>query len=213
MKIFDVSVPISEQTPVYAGDPAVEITNALSIKNGDVCNVSRLKFGAHTATHVDAPNHFIDGSTKVDALPLDVLIGEARVVEIEKTADFVSAEHIENAGLEGVTRVLFKTRNSDLWNDAAHEFHQDFVYISPEACEKLVEMGVKLVGIDYLSVEQYNPPDHRTHKTLLGNHIIAVEGLDLRQVSAGDYELICLPLKIAGGTGDGAPARTVLRQK
>lgn len=212
MKIFDVSVPISDKTPVYAGDPAVEITSALTIANGDPCNVSRLNIGAHTATHVDAPAHFIEGATKVDCLPLDVLIGRARVVEIEKTADFVTAEHIENADLTGVERVLFKTRNSDLWNDLGQGFQKDFVFIAPDACQKLVEIGVKLVGIDYLSVEQFDPPDHATHKTLLGNNIIAIEGLDLREVSAGDYELICLPLKIASGTGDGAPARTVLRE-
>lgn len=213
MKIFDVSVPIGNLTPVYAGDPAVEITSALSIANGDPCNVSFLKFGAHTATHVDAPNHFIEGAAKVDELPLDVLIGAARVVEIDKNADSITAEHIENADLDGVTRVLFKTRNSDLWNDLGQGFKKDFVFIAPDACELLIKKGVKLVGIDYLSVEEFEPPDHSTHKLLLGNNIIAIEGLDLRSVAAGDYELICLPLKIAGGTGDGAPARTVLRQK
>ncbi len=212
MKIFDVSVPISDLTPVYAGDPVVEITSAHSIANGDAANVSFLKFGAHTATHVDAPNHFIEGAAKVHELPLNVLIGAARVVEIEKSADSITAEHIENAGLDGVTRVLFKTRNSDLWNDLGQGFKKDFVFIAPDACALLVKKGVKLVGIDYLSVEEFEPPDHATHKTLLGNNIIAVEGLDLRAVAAGDYELICLPLKIASGTGDGAPARTVLRE-
>lgn len=213
MKIFDVSVPISDKTPVYAGDPAVEITSAHSIANGDPCNVSFLKFGAHTATHVDAPNHFIEGARKVDELSLDVLIGDARVVEIDKNAASIAAEHIENIDLSGVTRVLFKTRNSDLWNDLGQGFRKDFVFIQPAACKLLVEKGVKLVGIDYLSVEEFEPPDHATHKTLLGNNVIIIEGLDLRQVTAGDYELICLPLKIASGTGDGAPARTVLIQR
>lgn len=213
MKIFDVSVPISEQTPVYAGDPAVEIESAHSIASGDPCNVSRLKFGAHTATHVDAPAHFIEGARRVCDLPLDVLIGDARVVEIDKNANSITAEHIENANLNHVTRVLFKTGNSDLWNDLGQGFHKDFVFIQPDACRSLIKKGVKLVGIDYLSVEEFEPPDHSTHKLLLGNDIIVIEGLDLREVSAGDYELICLPLKIAGGAGDGAPARTVLRQK
>lgn len=212
MKIYDVSVPISQKTPVYPGDPKLEIKVAQSIKEGDAANVSMIQCSVHTGTHIDAPAHFIEGAMKVDALPLDVLIGPARVVEIERSATEITAAHIEAANLGDASRVLFKTRNSDFWNDLSQGFRQDFTFIAPDACELLVKMGIQLVGIDYLSVEQFDPPDHATHKTLLGNNIIAIEGLDLRAVSAGDYELICLPLKIAGGTGDGAPARVVLRQ-
>ncbi len=213
MKIYDVSVSISEKTPVYEGDPNVEITTAHSIAKGDTANVSRLCCGVHTATHVDAPNHFIEGTRKVDALPLEVLIGDARVVEIDERATTISAEHIKNANLNSVERVLFKTRNSTFWNDLSQGFRKDFTYIEAEAARSLVDLGVKLVGIDYLSVEKFGSEDFATHKTLLKNQVVIIEGLDLREVSGGDYELICLPLKLADGAGDGAPARTVLRQK
>ncbi|CAN5447906.1 cyclase family protein [soil metagenome] len=212
MKIYDVSVPICEKTPVYEGDPKVEIKTANAISKGDAANVSKLCFGAHTATHVDAPNHFIEGTRKVDELPLEVLIGKVRVVELPPDALSVDVSHVENAGLENVERVLFKTRNSEFWNDLGQDFQKDFTYIAPDAAQKLVDFGAKLVGIDYLSVEKFGSEDFQTHITLLKNQVIIIEGLDLREVSAGDYELICLPLKIAEGTGDGAPARTVLRE-
>ncbi len=212
MKIYDISVPISGQTPVYEGDPKVEITTANAIAKGDAANVSKLCFGAHTATHVDAPNHFIEGTRKVGELPLEVLIGRVRVVELPQEAMAVEVSHIENANLKGVERVLFKTRNSEFWNDFGQGFRKDFTYIAPDAAKKLVESGAKLVGIDYLSVEKFGSEDFATHLTLLKNQVIIIEGLNLREIKAGDYELICLPLKIVGGTGDGAPARTVLRQ-
>ena len=212
MKIYDVSVPISGKTPVYEGDPKVEIETANAISKGDAANVSKLCFGAHTATHVDAPNHFIEGTRKVDELPLEVLIGKVRVVEIDKSVTAIESSHVENADLESVERVLFKTRNSEFWNDLEQVFQKDFTYIEPDAAQKLVDFGAKLVGIDYLSVEKFGSEDFQTHITLLKNQVIIIEGLDLREVSAGDYELICLPLKVAEGTGDGAPARTVLRE-
>jgi arylformamidase len=212
MKIYDVSVPISEETPVYEGDPKVEITAGNAIANGDAANVSRLCLGAHTATHVDAPNHFIEGTGKVDALPLEVLIGRARIVELPEDIIEIEVSHIKDANLQGVERVLFKTRNSDFWSNTTQGFRKDFTYITPEAAKELVSLGVKLVGIDYLSVEKFGSEDFETHLTLLGAQIVIIEGLDLREVSAGDYELICLPMKIASGTGDGAPARTVLRE-
>ncbi len=212
MKIFDVSVAISEKTPVYEGDPKVEIETGHAIARGDAANVSKLCFGAHTATHVDAPNHFIEGTGKVDALTLEVLIGKAHVVELPKDVIAIEVSHVKDANLQGVERVLFKTRNSDFWNDSAQGFRKDFTYIAPEAAKELVNLGIKLVGIDYLSVEKFGSEDFGTHLTLLSSQVIIIEGLDLREVSAGDYELICLPLKIAGGTGDGAPARTVLRE-
>lgn len=211
MKIYDVTVPISEQTPVYEGDPHVEITVANAIERGDAANVSRLCCGIHTATHVDAPNHFIEGARRVHELELEKLIGTARVVEIDRSVLAITAAHLEN--LEGVERVLFKTRNSDFWNEPEKGFRKDFTYIAPDAAKVLADLGVKLVGIDYLSVEKFGAETFDTHITLLEKEIVIVEGLDLREVPAGDYELVCLPLKIIGGTGDGAPARTILRQK
>ena len=213
MEIYDVTVPISETTPVYEGDPNVEISVAHSIEKGDAANVSRLCCGVHTATHVDAPNHFLPGGKRVHELSLEKLVGKCVVVEIEKDILEIDRSHIENANLQNAERVLFKTRNSDFWNDFERNFRKDFTYISPEAAEALVELNIKLVGIDYLSVEKFGSADFETHKTLLAEEVVIIEGLDLREVSAGEYELICLPLKLIGGTGDGAPARTILRQK
>ena len=212
MKIYDVTVPISEKTPVYEGDPNVEISAAHSINKGDAANVSRLCCGVHTATHVDAPNHFIEGAGRVDELDLEKLVGKCTVVEIGKDVLAIERSHIENANLQNAERVLFKTRNSNFWNDLEQGFRKDFTYISPEAAEALVELNIKLVGIDYLSVEKFGSADFMTHKTLLAKEVIIIEGLDLREISAGEYELICLPLKLDGGTGDGAPARTILRE-
>ncbi len=210
MKIYDVTVPLSNDVPVYEGDPAVEISTAHSISNGDSANVSRICCGVHTATHVDAPNHFIDGTRRVHELDLEKMIGRCQIVEIDKNVDAIGAEHANQ--LENVERVLFKTKNSDFWNDFPAGFRKDFTYIEPEAAQILVKKGVKLVGIDYLSVEKFGSEDFATHITLLENEVVILEGLDLREVPAGEYEIICLPLKIIGGTGDGAPARTILRK-
>ncbi len=210
MKIYDVSVSISEHTPVYEGDPAVEITSAHSMTNGDAANVSRLCCGVHTGTHVDVPAHFIEGARRIHELDLEKLVGKCRVVEIAETVSAIEAKHIVN--LAGVDRVLFKTKNSDFWNDFAQGFRKDFTYIAPDAAKALVNLGIKLVGIDYLSVEKFGSTDYATHITLLKNEVVIIEGLDLREVAAGDYEIFCLPLKLEGGTGDGAPARTILRE-
>jgi len=211
IKIYDVTIAVSELVPTFPGDPKVKIDVCASLANGDAANVSQICFGVHTATHVDAPNHFIEGTRRVDELELDKLIGDARVIELDKDVMAITAKHVEN--LENVARVLFKTRNSEFWNEPEKGFRTDFTYISPEAARILVEKGVKLVGIDYLSVEQFGANSFETHLTLLENEVVIIEGLDLREVPAGDYELFCLPLKIVGGTGDGAPARTVLRGK
>lgn len=210
MKIYDISVSISERTPVYEGDPTVEFEIASAIERGDAANVSKLCCGVHTGTHVDAPTHFIEGGRRIHDLDLEKLVGKCRVVEIAETVSAIEAKHIVN--LETVERVLFKTKNSDFWNDFAQGFRKDFTYIAPDASQALVDLNVKLVGIDYLSVEKFGSEDFATHLTLLENEIVIVEGLDLREVSAGDYELICLPLKLDGGAGDGAPARVILRE-
>jgi arylformamidase len=210
MKIYDITVPISNNVPVYAGDPNVQIEVAHSIEKGDHANVTSLCCGAHTATHVDAPNHFINGTRKVYELDLEKLIGRCRVVELEETVEAVEPEHLGN--LDGVERVLFKTRNSGFWNEPEKGFRRDFTYISPTAARVLADSGMKLVGIDYLSVERFGSEDFATHITLLEKEIVIIEGLDLRGISGGDYELICLPLKIISETGDGAPARTILRE-
>jgi arylformamidase len=210
MKIYDVTFPLSEQTPVYEGDPKVKIDVCAELAKGDAANVTQLCFGAHTATHVDAPNHFINGTRQVHELDLYKLIGQCRVVELDKSVTAVTAKHVEN--LENMERVLFKTRNSDFWNEPEKGFRKDFTYIEPEAARVLVEKGIKLVGIDYLSVEKFGAKSFDTHTILLEKEVVIIEGLDLREVSEGDYELICLPLKVISETGDGAPARTILRK-
>ena len=210
MKIYDITFPLSEQTPVYEGDPNVKIAVASSIAKGDAANVTQICCGAHTATHVDAPNHFIEGTRKVHELELEKLIGDCKVLELDESVLAIEPEHLGN--LEKTERILFKTRNSGFWNEPEKGFRKDFTYISTAAAKVLADAEIKLVGIDYLSVEQFGSKDFATHITLLEKEIIIIEGLDLREVSAGDYELICLPLKIISETGDGAPARTILRR-
>ncbi|MDQ3754953.1 MAG: cyclase family protein [Acidobacteriota bacterium] len=213
MAIYDISVPISPaQTPTYPGDPGIKIISWAAIERGDPANVSLLHFGAHTGTHIDAPAHFIEGAPPLSSLSLAALIGEVRVVELPEDVLAIEPDHIAAPRIpDGTTRVLFKTRNSQFWQEAGGEFREDFTYITPEAARALVEAGVKLVGIDYLSIEKFKSEDFAAHKTLLGAGVVIVEGLNLSGVPAGAYELICLPLKLAGGSGDGAPARVVLR--
>ncbi len=209
MKLYDITVPFSTELPVYPGDPAVQITLVASLAAGDICTVSHLSFGSHTGTHVDPPAHFVAGMATLDELSLDVLIGPARIVDVGEIAA-IDVATIDAANLAGVERVLFKTRNSRLWQAGAQEFAKDFVYLETTAAERLVELGVRLVGIDYLSIEQFNFEQPTTHYALLGNNVVIVEGLNLTDVAAGEYELICLPMKIKNG--DGGPARVVLRE-
>jgi arylformamidase len=204
-------VPVSNRTPVYPGDPAPQIRAAKAIRSGDAANLTELHFGAHTATHVDAPAHFIEDAGTVDKLSLDVLIGETRVIEIPSDANAITAAHVGANALQGASRVLFKTRNSGFWQSDPHSFREDFTYIAQDAAHALVEAGTRLVGIDYLSVEAMDTTHFPTHRVLLSNNVIIIEGLDLSGVTAGRYELICLPLLLAEATGDGAPARVVLR--
>jgi arylformamidase len=211
MRIYDVSVPISARMPMYPGDPGVDIRQWLSLEKGDPANVTAIYFGAHTGTHVDAPAHFIQGGGKLDSLNLNILLGQAYVIEIPADVIEITGSHIDTNCPNGAKRILFKTRNSAFWNEQTGQFHTDYTYISQQAAQRLVANGTQLVGIDYLSVEQFQSKRFATHETLLANGVVIIEGLDLRQVQAGVYELICLPLKIAEGSGDGAPARVVLR--
>ena len=208
MPIYDITVSIRSRMPIYEGDPDVNIETWSALEKGDSANVSFLHFGAHTGTHVDAPAHFIEGARRIDALPFDVLIGPARVVRVPDDVSEIDADFIATLDLHGVERIVFHTRNSHFWGEG---FRKDFTHLLPEAAQKLVDLGVKLVGTDYLSIEKFHSGHHRTHLTLLSNNVVIVEGLNLSDVPAGDYELICLPLKIADGAGDGAPARVVLR--
>jgi len=213
MQIYDVSVPLSAATPTYPGDPGIEIKQWLTLADGDVANVSLISFGLHSGTHVDAPAHFIAGGSRVESLPLESLIGEAEVVEVANDARVIDESFVAANCFRASQRILFKTRNSAFWNNSRDGFREDYTYIESGAARRLVESGIKLVGIDYLSVEQFQSQKFETHHALLSNGVVILEGLDLRAVPAGVYELICLPLKIVGGSGDGAPARVILRTR
>lgn len=208
MKIYDITVPVSAEVPIYKGDPGVGISSFKSIANGDSANVSQISLGVHTATHVDAPNHFIDGAKRVHEIDPEKLVGPCRVVEIADDVIAIEPEHVGE--IIGVTRVLFKTRNSAFWSEPEKGFRTDFTYITPASAKMLAENGVVLVGIDYLSIEKSGSPGHPVHVTLLEKEIVILEGLDLRAVPPGEYELFCAPLKYIGGNGDGSPARTFL---
>ena len=202
MSFLDVSVPVRPGMIVYEGDPAVSLRPAMSIASGDVANVSELCCGVHTGTHVDAPRHFIDGADAVETLDVEVLCGPGVVVDMRLVERWIDAAALAGIDLDGVTRVLFATRNSRLWSTGT--FTADYVSIAPDAAELLVAGGIRLVGIDYLSV---GPPE--THRVLLGASVVCVEGLDLTGVEPGEYEVFCAPVKLEGA--DGAPARVLLR--
>jgi arylformamidase len=196
LEIIDVSVTLRTGMITYPGDPSVRLDRVDSIAEGGDANISKLDFGLHSGTHVDAPVHFIEGAPGADALPLDALLGPCVVVA---TPD-LSRESVAKAP-EGAERVLFKTPNSELW--AGDEFPEAFAKLDGEAAQVLVDRGVKLVGVDWLSVG-----DHEAHRALLGAGIVPLEGLDLRGVEPGAYFLVAVALKIEGA--DGAPARALL---
>jgi len=210
MPIYDITVPLTNEMPTYPGDPGIQIVDWFALANGDSANVTHLNFGAHTGTHIDAPAHFIEGAAKSESLSLEVLVGNAQVIELPASCHAITRAIIEERCDTKTTRVLFKTRNSAFWKDGS-QFRQDFTYLELEAAEFLVARGVKLIGIDYLSIEQFGQKEHPTHIALLSKGVVIVEGLNLAQVPAGYYELICLPLRIGSGKGDGAPARAILR--
>lgn len=190
----------------YPGNPPIQIAPQQSIAKGDSSNVSSLAFGSHTGTHVDAPKHFFDEGTGVDALALDVLMGPAMLLCMAPDVMAVGEEHLRMHELKGHTRILIATRNSHFIRDRG--FVADYTYLAPDGASYLASIGVTLVGVDYLSVEQFHSGHHRTHRTLLERGIVIVEGLDLSQPAAGPYDLRVLPLRLVGL--DGAPARAVL---
>jgi arylformamidase len=204
--IYDISLPIVHDGLVYPGNPGITITPQQEISKGAGANVSALAFGSHTATHVDAPKHFFDDAPGVDGLPLSVLMGPAMLIAVKDTVMSVGEEELRRHELAGHTRVLIKTRNSGF--NREREFHRDYTYLAPDGAEYLVSLGVRLVGVDYLSVEQFHSGHHRTHRALLEHGIVIVEGLDLSVPAAGPYDLRVLPLLIPGL--DGAPSRAVL---
>lgn len=207
-KVIDVTVPLSPAVPTFPGDPRFHMEFAHRITEGEPYNVARISLGAHSGTHVDAPYHFLADGATVDQLPLEILMGKARVVDLQ------GKEKIERADLEALDlrddiRVLIKTRMSGQLRKP--EFQEDFVYLTPDAAQYLVQAGIKLVGIDYLSIEKFGSRDFAAHHALLGAGVVVIEGLDLSEVEPGEYDLTCLPMLIAGA--DGAPARVILRTR
>ncbi len=204
--LYDISLTVANDTVVYPGNPPIQIELQQAIARGNGANVSQLSFGSHTGTHVDAPRHFFDEGVGVDTLSLEVLMGPAVLVEMPADVMAIGEEQLRLHELRGHERVLIKTRNSSFIRETS--FRKDYTYLAPDGAEYLVSLGVKLVGVDYLSIEQFHSGHHRTHRTLLERGIVIVEGLDLSAPPAGPYELRCLPLRLAGL--DGAPARAVL---
>jgi arylformamidase len=206
MKLIDVSVPLDSTLPTYPSNTPFSLEPIKRIGRGDSSNVSTLHMSAHAGTHVDAPRHFFDAGTGTEALPLEMLCGRARVVEI--TSRTISADDLAAIDLSEDVRVLFKTRNSHLWADPA--FHAEYVGVTESGAKHLVDHGVKVVGVDYLSVEQFKTLGAPAHHVLLGAGTIVIEGLNLSDVDPGVYDMYCLPLRVVGS--DGAPARVVLRR-
>jgi arylformamidase len=207
MAIYDVTVPLRPDMPTYAGEePGPVLSFHSLISAGQSANVSALSVGSHTGTHVDAPCHFLEGRSAVEAMPLGSLVGPAQVIEY--TGDrHITAGDLEAAGIPpGARRLLIKTRNGRFWDDTT--FHSDFIGLAADAGDWLARRGYLLVGIDYMSIEQFRSPTHEVHKALLEKSIVIVEGLDLRAIAPGPYFMVCAPLKVVGA--DGAPARVFL---
>jgi arylformamidase len=209
---IDVSAPIDPKTtPVYPGNTPVKLDFALNYDKGDKLALSSYTLGAHTGTHIDAPMHFVKGGASVDLVPLEHFVGRARVIDCTPDAKLIDAAELNKHQWTGAHRILFRTRNSrNHWmTDPA--FHEDFTYVAPDAAQLLADAGVELVGIDYLSIEKYKSPDFKTHLILLGKGIPVVEGLQLADVTPGDYDLIVLPLRVTGH--EAAPARAILKHR
>jgi arylformamidase len=205
-RIYDVSVPIRSGGLVYPGNPEIEIALQQAVAQGAGANVSFIRFGSHTGTHADAARHFFDDGQTVDRIPLERLIGPALLLRFPDDLRAVGSTDLQKHDLKGHKRVLLRTRNSALLSQK--EFVPDYTYLAPDGAQYLVDKGVELVGIDYLSIEQFHSGHHKTHRTLLERSVVILEGLDLSVPAPGEYQLICLPLRIEGG--DGAPARAVL---
>ncbi len=207
MIIHDISLTITPDMPTWPGDPHPKLTSLARVSDGELANVTHLSLSAHTGTHIDAPWHFLANGARLESIPLETLIGPVYVIEIPQVA-IITANDLRSAEVPtGAQRVLLKTRNGDFWERGENTFQTEYVAIAPDAAAWLVERGIQLVGIDYLSVAPFNDPQP-THQILLRAGIVIVEGLNLSQVTTGQYTLYCLPLKFDGI--DGAPARAIL---
>jgi len=205
-RIYDISMPVRDGGFVYPGNPEIRIEIRQAISQGAGANVSAVAFGSHTGTHVDAAKHFFDDGQTIDDVPLEKLLGPAILLAFPDHLMSITAGDLEGQDIGRHTRILLRTRNSKLL--ARPDFVSDYTFLSPDGAEYLCSRGVDLVGVDYLSIEQFHSGHHRTHRTLLERNVVIVEGLDLSEPPPGEYELVCLPLRLEGL--DGAPARAVL---
>lgn len=208
-KYVDVSVALSPNIITWPGSSSVRFRKVLDLQKGDIANDTDLHLNVHTGTHVDAPSHFIPGGKSVDQIPLEVMIGKAHVIEISECVNRITSDILSTLSIpESVERLLIRTRNSQLWQQPEHKFDAEFVAITADAAQWIVNRGIKLLGVDYLSIQGfYDKPI--IHTTILGAEIVVIEGLDLSCIAAGCYEMICLPIKLEGI--EGAPARVLLR--
>jgi arylformamidase len=211
MKIYDISVPITPDMPVWPGDPAVKLQQVSAISSGESANITHLSMSAHTGTHIDAPNHFLDNGKTIGQIPLEKLVGDVLVMQIDDSENLISElvlqSHPAIDQLKVARKVLFRTRNSSLWRISPNEFRKDYVGIDASGAEFLAGLGLDLIGIDYLSIAPFDDA-LIPHQTLLIKDIVLLEGLDLSHVAAGIFELYCLPLNLPGC--EGAPARVIL---
>jgi arylformamidase len=209
MTLYDISLTIAEDLPVWPGDPKIELKKISKIEDGEEANETHISACVHIGTHVDAPDHFLGNGQTVENLQLDLLVGAAFVVEMHVDGQ-VSAVDLQSASIpEGTKRLLIKTANSQLWAEGVTEFKSDFIALEADAAAYLVNQGVEVVGVDYLSVAPFADPAP-THRILLEAGVLVIEGLNLSGIDSGVYTLMCLPLKIR--RSDGAPARVLLQR-
>lgn len=201
----------SATTPVYEGDAPMRFTFLKDMRKGDNLTLSAYSLGAHSGTHIDAPMHFVAGGASIDQVTLSPLMGPARVIDIADSVQVIDASELTKHQWQLSKRILFRTRSSVRGWMSSPAFHRDFAYISPDAAQLLADSGVVLVGVDYISAEQFGATEPKAHQVLLGKGIPVVEGLQLTEVKAGEYDLVVLPMKVAAH--EAAPARAILRPR
>jgi arylformamidase len=208
----DISLPVEPGLLTWPGNPAVEISPVQRIASGDGANVSALRLGTHSGTHVDPPVHFVEGAAGVDEVSLEVLIGPCWVADARGRGGALGADALESLAVPaGTDRLLLRTDDSELWRSRPERFPEAYTSVAPDGARWIVERGIRLVGIDFLGIEARGSQDHPTHVGLLSNGVVIVEGLDLGAVEEGEHELVVMPLRIVGG--DGGPARAALRRR
>jgi arylformamidase len=206
--IVDITVPLQSDMPVWPGCTGVRVTPIMRLEKGDSANISQLECNLHTGTHVDAPKHFLQSGTSVEQLPLDVLVGPSFVAHLPEALDITPGDLADLNLPPGIRRLLLRTRNSELWAAETAEFREDYAALTPEAAQWIVDQKIRLIGMDYLSVQRF-ADSSITHEILLGAGTVVLEGLNLSNVQPGFYELVCLPLKLLDA--EAAPARAILR--